>query len=951
MKKFFARWRLRNPLASPVGLQKRQFRLFSKFRRPKITWRGAGKALLWGVGGFLLVIILLFAWYAKDLPTPGKIRNLAAEGSTRLFDRNMNPLYTISGEKKRIIVDQKDIPLIMQQTTLALEDRNFYNHSGFSLRGITRAVICRLPICGSRVSGGGSTITQQYVKNALLKTNKRTFDRKIKEVILAIELEVLFSKDQILTMYLNEIPYGGNNYGVEAAARSFYGKSAKELTLSQAATLASLPQLPSTLSPYGANTDRLIARRNYAIDILRDEAKITPEEAEAAKKEALGVVPRHESITAPHFALYVKEWLVDYFTKELGDKQLAEQKVENGGLTVVTTLDLEKQKIAEDVMSKATEKTLKRAGASNAALVSLDPKHGDIIAMVGSIDYFQPQFGSFNVATAARQPGSSFKPLVYAASFKEKYSPSTNLFDLKTDFGKYVPENYDGNFRGPITIRKALGNSLNIPAVKILAMIGMDKALKTASDLGITTLTDKDRYGLSLVLGGGEVRPLEMATAYGVFANKGTLVPTSPILKITDPKGKEIVNREEPKDKKEVLDPQVAYQVTSILSDTEAKKPTFNGVMNSLTLKDRPVASKTGTTNAYRDAWTIGYTPQFVTAVWAGNNDNTPMNRAGGSVAAAPIWDDFMERIHQGLPVENFDRPSGIQEVAVDKLSNKLPVDGSEVIKDIFAAWQVPTTKDDVHLRVRVCRENGLLAGSDIPDELAEERTYGVVHSEMPNNPNWEGPVAAWAAANGLNNPPPTQKCEVSGSTQPTISITSPSNGAVVSGVTTITASATASSGVASVEFFVDSTSIGKVTTSPYQITYDTSLLASGNHTVGAIVTSTTGATAGTQITVSVNRDSTPPANITGLNGAQGPGAGKVTLSWVNPLDTDFRSVKIYVYVDLTGVLGQTLEVSSPGTSLTIADLTTGVGYRFVVKSVDTAGNESTGMFVVVTAP
>jgi len=931
--------RIRNPFKSQVNLRVLQKKLFQK--KKKISWRTVGKYALWSLGIFLLIIVFLFAWFAKDLPTPGKIKRLVSASSTRLFDRNMKPLYTISGERKRILLDEKDIPESIKQATVALEDKNFYNHPGIDVVGLTRAVVY-----GGR-RGGGSTITQQFVKNALL-TSERTIVRKIKEAILAIELEALFSKEQILAMYLNEIPYGGNNYGVEAASRSFYNKPASELTLAEAATLASLPQAPTTLSPYGPNTDRLLERRNFTIDQMKNLGFISDEEAQAAKESEMAFAPRRDSIIAPHFVLYVKDWLVQYFTEELKDAQLAEQKVEEGGFTVITTLELEKQLIAEEVLSRHAESTLRRVGASNAGLVSIDPKRGEIIAMVGSVDYFNEAFGAFNVTTALRQPGSSFKPLVYAASFKEKYNPAFHLFDLPTDFGNYKPDNYDGAFRGPISIRNALGNSLNIPAVKILSLVGIEKALKTAHDMGITTLNDPDRYGLSLVLGGGEVKLLDLTTAYGVFANGGVLVPTVPVLKIIDSEEKEIYTHEEPKDARQVIDPQAAYQITSVLSDAEAKRPTFSRSLSLLTLRGRPSATKTGTTDAFRDGWTVGYTPQFVTGVWAGNNDNTPMIRGGGSTAAAPIWDDYMERVHTDLPVEQFTRPAGIREVTVDRLSNKLPVDGSDPITDVFASWQVPKDNDDVHIRVRVCKENGLLADSSIPDELAEEKTFVNIRSERPDNPNWEGPVQAWAASQGLNNRPPTEKCQLD-NVRPTVAISSPTNNQEVTGTITINVTASAQSGVRQVDFLVDSIFIGSDTQTPYSVNYDTKQLTEGTHKITARVISNNGSTASVTINIVVKKDTTPPGNVSGLSCISDPGSGKATLSWTNPTDPDFSSVKIYIYhYPSLQQARSPVEVPKPGTNATISSLAPGA-YKFTVKSVDANGNESSGVSCILT--
>ena len=896
---------------------------------------------MWGAGVFLLIIILMFAWFAKDLPTPGKIRNLVSASSTRLFDRNMNALYTISGEKKRIIINQESIPEVIKNATIAIEDKDFYDHYGLDFSGIARAVLYG----GSR--GGGSTITQQFVKNAIL-TSERTVIRKIKEAILAVELEFLFSKDDILSMYLNEIPYGGNNYGIEAASKSFFNKSVGELTLAEAATLASLPQAPTTLSPYGPNIDKLVARRNLTLERMLEQGFITAEEAKEAQTTELSVIPKRDAITAPHFVLFVKDWLVKYFTEELGDSQLAEQKVEEGGLTVITTLDLEKQVLAEEAIANAA---LTRYGASNAGLVSLDPKRGEIIAMVGSVDYFQEQFGAYNIATAKRQPGSSFKPIIYATAFKDKYNPATTIFDLRTNFGNYTPENFDFRNRGPVTMRRAIGNSLNVPAVKTLALVGIDKVLKTASDLGITTLTDRDRYGLSLALGSGEVRLLDMATAYGVFANNGILMPTTPVLKITDINDKVLYTHEDPKDGRLVLDPQIAYQISDILSDVEAKRAVFSFSLRRLTLSDRPVATKTGTTNDARDAWTIGYTPQIVTAVWAGNNDFTPMHGVGGSTVAAPIWDAYMERAHDDLPVEGFVRPDGIQEIAVDRFSNKLPVDGSEVITDIFAKWQVPTEKDDVHLRVRVCKENGLLAGSSIPDELAEEKTFTLVKSHFPLNPNWENPVRAWAKKNGLNNLPPTEECKNDSTSKPNITITTPTNNSQVSGEFDIKASASSPSGIKKVEFFIDNTLIKSDKTSPYQTTYDADSLSNGSHQLTAVVTSTKNATATTEIRFNVDKDTTPPGNVTNYNGLPGPGSGTVTLTWTDPTDDDLDIIKIYVYLDNTNTLVQTIEVSKGVEILEIGSLVSGVPYRFTAKSRDLIGNESSGVSIILSPP
>lgn len=952
---FRFKWpKLTNPFSNPVKLAKIQKKLFSSPARWRWNWKAAGKVALWGLAAFVLIVVFLFAWFAKDLPTPGKLVTLVSGGgSTRLYDRNMQPLYTISGNKKQIVIEANQIPDNVKNATIALEDRTFYSNPGISIKGIARAVL--VDVFHRGFSQGASTITQQLVRNAVLNDNKN-FTRKIKEAILAIEVDALFPKDQILTLYLNDIPYGGNNYGVEAASRAFYGKSAKDLSLSQAATLAALPQAPTTYSPFGTHTDLLIARRNRALDVMSQLKFITVAQATQAKAEPLGTIARgaSDSSTAPHFVQYVKEWLVSYFTQQLGDRTLAEQKVEDGGLSVVTTLDLGKEALAEQAVQDQAATTLKRAGASNAALVALDPSTGEILAMVGSVDYNNAKFGQVNMADSPRQPGSSFKPIVYSTAFKQQFSPATTLFDLKTDFGGgYVPQNYNGTFSGPVTIRQALGNSLNIPAVKALALAGVPNALKTASDIGITTLgSNASQYGLSLALGSGEVKVVDMASAYGTFANSGLYTPSTPIRKITDSSNKVLYDHTTPPSTKQALDPAIAYEINNMLSDLNAKKPEFARVLNVLSLTDRPTATKTGTSNAYRDAWTIGYTPQLVTAVWAGNNDNTPMGNASiGAIAAAPIWHEFMQNVMKGQPVVQFNKPASITTSTIDRYSNLLPSPNDpDTTTDIFAPWQLPTTQDDTHQQIRICRENGLPADSSIPDSLTTTKTFTVVHSEMVNNPNWEGPVHGWALANGLYNPPPTGQCSSGSATSPTVQITAPNNHASVTGTITISANASAPSGVASVQFSIDNTAIATVTSAPYSTTYNSNLLSNGSHTITATVTSSNGSTATDQISVTVSSDTTPPGNIGGFGGL--PGSGSVSLNWTNPADADFATVHIYYRKQNSG--GAYTLVSVPGTpgaagNTVISALAHFTAYEFLAKATDATGNEASGVTIFLT--
>ena len=747
--------------------------------RQKLTlkrriWQNIGKVV--GVG--LIVLLILFAWYAKDLPNPTNLSTRRVAQSSKILDRNGELLYEF-GEQKRTVVTSEEISNYAKQATVAVEDKDFYKHHGLNFRGILRAAISNT-FGLSKYTQGGSTITQQYIKLALLTTEKK-LSRKIKEAILAIEIESIYDKDEILAGYLNEIPYGNNNFGIEAAAQAYFGKSAAELTLSEAATLAAIPQRPSYFSPYGSHLEELFARKDYVLDQMVKVGFITQEEADTAKttaptKDNPSFLAKNSSIKAPHFVFYVRDELVEMLG---GDEQSAEQLLGQEGYVVTTSLDLATQQMAEKVMAETAPKYLQKAGATNSALVAIDPTSGDVLAMVGSVDYFNENWGSVNVATSLRQPGSSFKPIVYATALKGKYSPSSVLFDLKTDFGNYSPDNYDGTTHGPVTIRQALNMSLNIPAVKMLDLVGLDEALKTASDLGISTLTNRQDYGLSLVLGAGEVKLVELTHAYSVFANQGKKMPLTSVLKVIDKDGKEIVNNTDVSKRagEQVLDPQVAYLMADVMSDQAAKAPVFG---KGLLVSGHTVASKTGTTQSWKDGWTIGYTPQIAVGVWAGNNDGTVMKKGSDAISvAAPIWRTFMQQYLADKPNVEFSRPAGVQQVTVDRLSGKLPsnVCSADNITDWFASWNVPKDVDDVHKAVYVDKYSGKLATSDTPADSVEMRCYNNVHSEKPGNLNWEAPVLSWAVANGYNSgaTPPTETDDVHTSDKkPTVKITYP---------------------------------------------------------------------------------------------------------------------------------------------------------------------------------
>ena len=643
-------------------LMAKTFRRIRKYIKQKGFLKTLIAFGIWAAIIGAILIVLVFLVVVKDLPNPSKLATYQISESTKIYDRTGKVLlYDIHGEEKRTIISFDAMPDYVKQATLVIEDTNFYHHFGLDFRGVLRAVFAN--ITGRKVSQGGSTITQQFIKNSFL-TPERTFVRKIKEAILSIEMELLYPKDKIFESYLNQIPYGSNAYGIEAAAQTFFNKKAKDLTLAESALLAALPQAPSRYSPYGSHFDETKSRQEYILGRMAQFGYITEEQANAAKKEELVFSQIKTSIKAPHFVMYVRELLEEKYGADY---------VQKSGMKVYTTLDADLQDLAEKIVSEGASANQKKYGAFNAALTAVDPKTGQILAMVGSKSYFDDSLPkgcksgktckfepNVNVAARDRQPGSSFKPFAYSLAFKKGYTPQTVLFDLPTEFNAscppaanidvfegnecYNPQNYDGKFRGPVTIKEALAQSLNVPSVKVLYLAGVNQTINLAQDMGITTLKDRKRYGLALVLGGGEVKLLDMVSAYGVFANDGIRQPQAPILKVELPDGEVLEEWREAPEK--TLDPQISRTISEILYDNSARAPVF-GSNSPLYLGDRPAAVKTGTTQEYRDAWTIGYTPSLAAGVWAGNNDNSPMTKEGaGMFAAAPLWNEFMKKAY-----------------------------------------------------------------------------------------------------------------------------------------------------------------------------------------------------------------------------------------------------------------------------------------------------------------
>lgn len=603
------------------------------------------------IGVFVVLLLLvggLFLWISSlDIPDLSTFEERRILQSTKIYDRTGEVLlYDLHQDVKRTIVPFEEISYHIKNATVAIEDDQFYNHMGIDLRAIIRAALTNLSQ-GDLLGGqGGSTITQQVIKNSVLEQEKR-LTRKIKEAILSIRLEQVLTKDEILSHYLNESPYGGTLYGVEEASQAFFNKSAADITLPEAAYLAALPQAPTRLSPYGSNRELLEARKNLVLERMQINGFISEEEYQSAINAEVEFEPQSVTgIRAPHFVIYVREQLAERY----GEETLAER-----GFRVITTLDWDWQKQAETIVAERVAENREKFNANNAGLVAIHPQTGDILTMVGSRDYFDPEIdGNFNVALAKRQPGSSIKPIVYASALEEGYTDQTIVYDVRTQFSAacepweftstapcYSPNNYNNQFKGPITFRNALAQSLNIPAVKALYLTGLRDAIKLATDMGITTLNDPDRLGLTLVLGGGEVTLLEHTNAYATFANEGVYVPHRSMLRIEDAQGN-VLESFETNTGERVLSRETALTISDILTDRAARAPLW-GNFSLIDFDTHDVAVKSGSTNNLRDAWIMGYTPNLAVGAWVGNNDNEAMGGGLSGLIATPLWRDFMD--------------------------------------------------------------------------------------------------------------------------------------------------------------------------------------------------------------------------------------------------------------------------------------------------------------------
>lgn len=717
----------------------------SGVHRYKKYWKWA----FWLLPIALIAVVYLLIF--KDLPSPTSMGQYNVPLATKIYDRNGKLIYDIFADQNRTAVPLNEIPKYLQEATISIEDKDFYKHAGIDpIGGVLRAAVA---IVTRHELQGGSTLTQQLVKLALL-SSERTVTRKIREAILAIWVETLYPKNKILEMYLNEVPYGGTAWGVESAAEKYFGKKVKDLDLAQSSLLAGLPQAPTLYSPFGTHPDLAKVRQKEVLTRMVTDHDITQKQADAAYDEPLEF-KKDTGLKAGHFVMYIKDQLVNLY---------GEAMVERGGLKVVTTLDLDLQGYAQATVAAEVLK-LKGYDVSNGAALITKPATGEILAMVGSTDYFASPSGSYNVTTALRQPGSSIKPINYAIGLENHIvTPATMFLDVPTCFGVtgqplYCPRNYDGKFHGPVQLRMALGNSFNIPAVKMLKLNSVSAMVASASAFGLTTITDPTKYGLSLTLGGGEVHMTDMAVAFGIFANGGIRKDLVSILKVTDKNGKVLLEHKDPNLGKDipsqllltgprVISPETSFLISHILLDNNARLTEF-GPDSELVVPGHAVSVKTGTTNDFRDNWTIGFTPQFLVATWVGNNNNKPMNPAlvSGITGAAPIWNKLMIHVLDKRPDLWPTKPDGVAGAQICAVSGLLPPNptgdpGCPTRFEYFIQGTVPTQRESLNQSVLIDKSTGDIAVPGKTDNV-EPQTHQVLNDglsqwclDCPHNDN-----------------------------------------------------------------------------------------------------------------------------------------------------------------------------------------------------------------------
>ena len=755
-------------------------------------------------------------------------------------------------DQRRTPVDLEQMPEDLRQATVAIEDKNFYKHQGFDPWGWIRAVFNS--VFKLRRLAGGSTLTQQLVKNVLLSP-KRSIGRKIKEFVLSVQIEKKYTKDEILQMYLNESPYGGTAWGVQAAAETYFAKDVNELNLIESAVLAGLPQAPTRYSPFSGEAYK--QRTEDVLRRMREDKHISKDEEKQAVKdlEELEFAPEGASFKAPHFVMYIKQQLVEKYGEHL---------VEGGGLRVVTSLDWELQKKAQQIVGEEIRK-VESLHITNGSAVTLDPTTGEILAMVGSKNYHDEDYdGKVNVALSLRQPGSSIKPVNYVTAFKQGYTAATMIVDVTTEFPGganipvYKPRNYDNKPHGPVHLRQALGNSLNIPAVKLLQLVGVKNMLETAYKMGFTSLepttANVNRFGLSLTLGGGEIRLLDMVSAYSAFANGGLRVEPISILKVEDNKGKTLEEHKKVK-KQRVLSEEEAFLISNILSDNSARTITF-GNNSYLNIPGHQVAVKTGTTDDLRDNWAIGWTPGVITGVWVGNNDNSPMKRvASGISGATPIWRQIIMEALRGKPVKGWSVPKGVISKEVDVISGYSSHDGWSSRTEYFIKGTEPVGEDLIHTKLKLCKGQDKLATETmVARGDFEEKEFIVLKADDPaggSKNRWQEGIDAWI--NGQDDSRykyPTEYCREGN--EIVVEITNPGDKGKVDSSFDFKARVTADNAVEKVEFFVDGDKKKTLTEKPFEFNL---FLEDGVYTLKVRAEDNKGNAGDSEIRIGINKE------------------------------------------------------------------------------------------------
>ncbi len=829
------------------------YQSFSKIK----FFSNLSKITLYGIIFGVLALLGVVVFFFTQIPSPEALTSRDLASATKIYDRQGELLYDIFQDQNRTPVKLVDMPDIVKKATISIEDKDFYKHGGFSVTGIARSAFEL--VLNRKVSGGGSTLTQQLVKNALVG-NEQSVVRKIKELILAVEVERSYSKDQILEMYLNEIPYGGTAYGIEAAANLYFGKHAKDLDLAEASLLAGLPQRPSVYSPYGTHPELAKVRQEEVLRRMSEDGYISKAQSDQAKNEVLTYRTAQNEVgfKAPHFVLYVKQKLEDQFGSKM---------VEQGGLRVTTTLDYKLQEKAEKVV-KDEVANLKGYNVGNGAAVVMDPKTGQVLSMVGSKDYFAKDYdGNYNVAINGRQPGSATKPITYSAALQKGYTAASVLMDVRTDFPggagqpNYTPVNYDGQWHGPVQVRYALGNSFNIPAVKMLALVGIKNVMDLGYRMGLQNWEPTDdnvnNVGLSLTLGGREVSLLDLTTAFSVLADQGKKHDPVTILKVTDASGKTLYENHD-SDGTKVLDPGIAFIISNILSDNGARSAAF-GSNSVLNIPGKTVSVKTGTTDEKRDNWAVGYTPSVAVGVWVGNNDNSKMNPAiaSGITGASPVWQKIMTEALAGKPDEKPSQPDGVSYVDVDGLMGGKPKDGSPTRKEFFIKGTEPNNTSSAYQHLKVCKNNPHRLSGDGED--GDDKDVVVLKEDDPTGANkWQAGIDQWV----LTAPDPrfvgaSKGCSgipgfSGGATGGVVSIVNVSNGANVPRVFDVLAKQNSPNGVKKVIWVVDGAQKATQTSEPYALHVEFPPGDKSSHTITVTLEDNNGASFSSSIGVTV---------------------------------------------------------------------------------------------------